>query len=218
MKFRTLLFDLDGTLADTGPDLAYALNVVRVEQGRAEVPYSQIRPIVSHGGVALIKLGFPELAVESEAFAALRLRMLSIYRDHLAVHTRLFAGMDELLDSVEARGMNWGVVTNKPAWLTDPLMEQLHLSTRAACIVSGDTTPKKKPHSEPMLHACAQTGSDARECLYIGDAQRDIDAGRAAGMSTLVALFGYLGAADHPESWGADGLVAQPPQILDWLE
>jgi phosphoglycolate phosphatase len=217
MKFRTLLFDLDGTLADTGPDLAYALNVVRVERGRPEVSYARIRPIVSHGGIALLKLGFPELSVDSDEFATLRRRMLGIYRDHLTVHTRLFPGMHELLDAVEARGMNWGVVTNKPAWLTNPLMQQLGLEMRAACIVSGDTTPQKKPHPEPMRFACSKAGSAARQCLYIGDAQRDIEAGRAAGMKTLVAMFGYIGVDDRPEDWGADGLVRDPGEIMDWV-
>ncbi len=218
MTLRTLLFDLDGTLADTGPDLAYALNVVRKEQAREEISYDRIRPIVSHGGVALLKLGFPEFSVDSTEFTTLRQRMLNIYRVNLAVHTRLFPGMEDLLSTIEARGMNWGVVTNKPAWLTDPLMEQLHLTARAACIVSGDSTANKKPHPEPMRFACAKAGSESHQCLYVGDAQRDIDAGRAAGMKTLVAMYGYIGAEDTPRSWGADALVSSPAEILRWLD
>jgi phosphoglycolate phosphatase len=143
--------------------------------------------------------------------------MLAVYRANIAQHTRLFPGMDAVLDTIEARGMNWGVVTNKPAWLTEPLLEQLDLTHRAASIVSGDSTAHKKPHPAPMLLACTQTGSDAPQCLYVGDAQRDIEAGRNAGMTTLVALFGYIGDDDRPESWGADGLVNAPREILDWI-
>lgn len=217
MTLRTLLFDLDGTLADTGPDLAFALNRILADEQRAELPYERIRPQVSHGGAALLHLGFPELRIDSAAFDALRLRMLAVYRANIARHTRLFPGMEAVLDTIEARGMNWGVVTNKPAWLTQPLLEQLGLVRRAACIVSGDTTAHKKPHPAPMLLACNQSGSAAPQCLYIGDAQRDIQAGRNAGMPTLVALFGYLGGEDRPENWGADGLVNTPQDILDWI-
>ncbi|MBI3776793.1 MAG: HAD hydrolase-like protein, partial [Gammaproteobacteria bacterium] len=135
MTHRTVLFDLDGTLADTGPDLAYALNRILEEEQRAEMPYECIRPKVSHGGAALLHLGFPELNVDSVEFDALRNRMLAIYRANLARHTRLFPGMESVLDTIEARGMNWGVVTNKPAWLTEPLLEQLDLTRRAASIV-----------------------------------------------------------------------------------
>jgi phosphoglycolate phosphatase len=217
MSIRTVLFDLDGTLADTGPDLAHALNVVRDEQARARIPYEHIRPIVSHGGIALLRLGFPELDVNGAEFTKLRNRMLEIYRANLARHTRLFPGMDHVLETIEARGMNWGVVTNKPEWLTNPLMEQLGLTPRAASIVSGDTTANKKPHPEPMLLACGQAGSIAAQCLYVGDAQRDIEAGRTAGMTTLVALFGYIGSDDRPEHWGADGLINDPREIIDWI-
>lgn len=217
MTHRTVLFDLDGTLADTGPDLAYALNRILEEEQRAEMPYERIRPKVSHGGAALLHLGFPELKVDSVEFDSLRNRMLAIYRANLARHTRLFPGMEAVLDTIETRGLNWGVVTNKPAWLTEPLLEQLDLTRRAASIVSGDSTAHKKPHAAPMLLACHQTGSDAPQCLYVGDAQRDIEAGRNAGMTTLVALFGYLGDDDSPECWGANGLINTPREILDWI-
>ena len=113
--------------------------------------------------------------------------------------------------------MNWGVVTNKPAWLTDPLLEQIGLSERAACVVSGDTVAERKPHPAPMLHACQLAGSEAHQCLYVGDAARDIEAGRRAGMKTLVALFGYIGEDEQPDSWGADGMIAHPAELLDWI-
>ena len=217
MSVRTVLFDLDGTLADTGPDLAYALNCILAEEQRAALPYERIRPKVSHGGAALLHLGFPELNVDGAQFGALRNRMLAVYRANIAQHTRLFPGTDVVLDTIEARGLNWGVVTNKPAWLTEPLMEQLDLTRRAASIVSGDSTAHKKPHAAPMLLACHQTGSTAPQCLYVGDAQRDIQAGRNAGMTTLVALFGYLGDEDRPDDWGADGLINTPQEILNWI-
>ena len=216
MSIRTVLFDLDGTLADTAPDLAYALNRVLEEQGRATLPFEAIRPVVSHGGLALTRLGFG-IEPEHPDFAPLRQRLLDIYHDNLARKTRLFPGMAELLDSIEQAGMNWGVVTNKPAWLTDPLLAALGLSERAACIVSGDTCANRKPHPEPILHACHLADSLAHQCLYVGDAQRDIEAGRRAGMPTLVALFGYIGADDRPREWNADALSETPQSIWEWI-
>ncbi len=214
---RTVLFDLDGTLADTAPDLAYALNCLLEEQGRAPLPYEQIRPVVSNGANAILRVGY-DLPPESPEFALLRNRFLELYRAHVARETRLFPGMDDLLSYIEDAAMNWGVVTNKPAFLTDPIIAALGLAPRAVCVVSGDTTANKKPHPEPLLHACQLAGSASGQCLYIGDAERDITAGREAGMATLVALFGYLCADDHPESWGADDLVSDPLAIIAWLE
>lgn len=217
LPLTTVLFDLDGTLADTAPDLAFALNTVLVEQGMLALPFAHIRPVVSHGAAALIRLGFG-LDPEDEGFAPLRVRLLEIYRTNLAQGTRLFPGMAELLLVLERLGMKWGVVTNKPAWLTEPLLEALGVAQRACCIVSGDTTKQRKPHPEPMLHACAISGSLPKQCVYVGDAQRDVEAGRQAGMKTLVALFGYLDASDRPAEWGADGMVEHPLEILNWME
>jgi phosphoglycolate phosphatase len=217
VSLRTVLFDLDGTLADTAPDLAYALNRVLEEQGRAPLPFDVIRPVVSHGGLALTRLGFG-IGPEHPDFAARRQRLLDIYRDNIARETRLFPGMAELLDTIEQRDMNWGVVTNKPAWLTEPLMAALGLDKRAACIVSGDTCTNRKPHPEPMLHACHLAGSLAHHCVYVGDAERDIEAGRRAGMNTLVALFGYIGDSDRPQDWGADAMLETPQLIREWID
>ena len=215
-SIRTVLFDLDGTLVDTAPDLAWALNQVLQEQGRDPLPYDSIRPVVSHGGVALIKLGFG-LDEETDAFQALRQRLLSLYRDNIARQTRLFDGMAQLLDELEQRGLTWGVVTNKPEWLTTPLLQALGLHQRAATVISGDTLAEKKPHPAPMLLACRQAGSEARECLYLGDAERDVQAGRDAGMATLIAAFGYIGEDDRPHDWGANGIIEHPLQLLDYL-
>ncbi len=216
MSIGTVLFDLDGTLADTAPDLADALNRVLVEEGRERLPFETIRPVVSHGGVALIQFGFGLKPGTSE-FDRLRHRLLAVYRDNLAVATRLFPGMEALLTELERRKINWGVVTNKPGWLTLPLMEALGLAERAASIVSGDTIPERKPHPAPMLRACQEAGTEPGRCLYIGDAERDIIAGRSAGMATLVALWGYLGENDTPTDWGADGMTEKPLAVLDWL-
>jgi phosphoglycolate phosphatase len=213
---RCLLFDLDGTLVDTAPDLAATLNTLRAEHGLAPLDFDLIRPHVSHGARAMVRVGFG-IGEEDARFSALRERFLALYRDRLMVHSRLFAGMEELLAAVESRGVKWGIVTNKPAWLTEPLAAGLGLAERAACIISGDSTRNRKPHPEPLLHASALVGIAPERCLYVGDARRDVEAGRAAGMRTLVALFGYLGTDDRPHEWEADGLIDHPLDILPWL-
>jgi 2-phosphoglycolate phosphatase len=213
---RTVLFDLDGTLLDTAPDLADALNAVLVKNGRQPLSFQDIRGVVSHGGAALIRLGFG-LDESHQDFPALRRSLLAHYRDGLSLKTRPFPGMSELLDQLERRGYTWGVVTNKPGWLTDPLLKDLRLFDRAACVVSGDTLDRRKPHPAPLLYACEQTGSQPQQCVYIGDAQRDIEAGRNAGMHTLVALFGYFEAHDRPQEWQADGILHTPLDLLAWL-
>lgn len=217
MAIRTVLFDLDGTLADTAPDLGYALNAVLAEHGRPTLPDDRIRPVASHGAAALLELGFG-IQRDDPHFAPLRERFLEIYRANLTRATRLFPGMAALLDALPVRDINWGIVTNKPAFLTEPLVAGLGLAADAVCIISGDTTVNRKPHPEPMLQACKLAGRRPDECLVVGDAQRDIASGRAAGMKTLVALFGYIGTQEHPDTWGADGMIRNPSEILDWLE
>lgn len=212
---RTVLFDLDGTLADTAPDLAYALNRLLQESGRAPLPYEALRPMASHGAKGLIGLGFG-LTPQDAGYAGLRQRFLDLYAANLTRGTRLFPGIAELLDNLRTRGIHWGIVTNKPRFLTDPLVQQLGLSD-AACVVSGDTTANSKPHPEPMLYACRKAGSLPAQCLYVGDAARDIEAGRVAGMQTLVALFGYISQDDRPQTWGASGMISEPREVLQWL-
>ena len=214
---RTVLFDLDGTLLDTAPDLAAALNAVLIENNRSALPFDAIRPVVSHGGIALIKLGF-ELQPSDPDFEPLRQRLLKIYRDNISRLTRPFPGIADLLDTLEKRRINWGIVTNKPGWLTDPLLQDLGLYDRAVAIVSGDTLDERKPHPAPMLHACELAGSEPGQCVYIGDAERDIEAGINAGMHTLVALFGYLQEQDDPRSWQADDMIETPMGLLEWLD
>jgi len=214
---RTVLFDLDGTLLDTAPDLAQALNVVLTENNKPPLPYETIRPVVSHGGIALIELGF-ELEQSDPAFNPLRQRLLETYRENISRLTRPFPGITDVLDALEKRGIDWGVVTNKPGWLTDPLMQDLGLYDRAVAVVSGDTLDERKPHPAPMLHACELAESEPGQCVYIGDAKRDIEAGLNAGMHTLVALFGYLQEHDDPRNWKADALIETPMDLLAWLD
>lgn len=216
-QIKTVLFDLDGTLIDTAPDMAHALNLLLAEEQCDSLPYESIRPVVSNGSAALVELGFPELSDPAE-ITRLKQRYLEIYQANLCVHSTLFPGMAQLIDQLEQHDRNWGVVTNKPGWLTDPLMRQLDLYTRAACVISGDTTANRKPHPEPMHLASKQAGSSSSQCLYIGDAQRDIQAGRSAGMQTIVACYGYIGDWENIDDWGADYHIAQPLDVLELLE
>ncbi|MBI5617644.1 MAG: phosphoglycolate phosphatase [Gammaproteobacteria bacterium] len=211
-----VLFDLDGTLLDTAPDLAYALNALCVRHGRPALPYETIRPQVSHGGAALVRLGFG-IDDHAPGFEALRRELLDLYHANVARASRLFDGMDALLETIERAGLVWGIVTNKPGWLTAPLLDALGLESRPACVVSGDTLPQRKPHPAPLLHAAACMDGAPARCLYIGDAARDIEAGHAAGMITMAALYGYIPADEDPLSWNATAYVATPPDIGRWL-
>ena len=216
-RIKTVLFDLDGTLVDTAPDLAHALNRVLEEEGRPHAPYELVRAEASFGGKAIVCAGF-NIEETDPDFARLRKRFLENYADQLCVHSKLFDGMDEVLHHIEGNHRRWGVVTNKPSYLTDPLMKALGLSERAACIVSGDTTARSKPDPLPIHYACEVSGANSGECIYIGDARRDIEAGQRAGMRTLAAAFGYLRANDDPHSWGANHVLERPGEIIDWLE
>jgi phosphoglycolate phosphatase len=212
---RGVLLDLDGTLLDTAPDMAAALNRLRVESGRAALDPSAIRPHVSHGAAALVRLGFPD--VPEDEFQRLRERFLVVYASDIASATTVFPGFEAVLAALEAQRVLWGVVTNKQTSLTTPLLEHMRLTRRAACVVCGDTTGQRKPHPAPLLHAAGLLGLEPRQCVYVGDAERDVQAGRAAGMHTLIALFGYLGEHDRPELWQADALIQEPGELLGWL-
>ncbi|MDT8452405.1 MAG: HAD-IA family hydrolase [Gammaproteobacteria bacterium] len=213
---KTVLFDLDGTLVDTAPDMAAALDQLCREQDQILLPFERVRPVVSDGSVALVELAFGN-ELEEEYLTYLKQRYLDIYAGKIAVHSKLFDGTRSVLDHLSREGMNWGVVTNKPAWLTEPLMEALGLKQLAACIVSGDTTAHSKPHPAPMFHACKLAGSTAAECLYVGDARRDIEAGNNAGMKTLIALYGYIGEDEDPRDWKAGHAINKPEEILQYL-
>jgi phosphoglycolate phosphatase len=215
-RIRGVLFDLDGTLLDTAHDMMNALNALRAEEGLAPLPYEKVRCQVSHGGNALVRLSFGELsATEHEV---MRQRLLDIYRKQLARHTCLFEGGDEMLLDLERRGLHWGIVTNKPGWLTDPLLVEVGLHTRARAVVSGDTLPHRKPHPLPLLHAAEAMGIPPTECVYVGDAERDMQAAQAAGMYAVVAGYGYLGDDDRAEGWFSHGWLDTPLELLEWLD
>ncbi len=214
---QAVLFDLDGTLADTGPDLAFALNRTLEHFRREPLPYETIRPVVSHGGIALIKLGF-QMQPESPGFEDRRRYLLDVYAANLCRETTLFPGMAAVLEHLEARGMPWGIVTNKPAWLTDPLIAAMQLQGRAGCVVSGDTCVNRKPHPEPILHACTLLDSPPAGTWYVGDAGRDMQAGKAAGCVTVGALYGYLHPEDPPECWQMDLTIDHPAALLELLD
>lgn len=210
------LFDLDGTLVDTAPDMAGALNRLRAEHNLAPLPYETIRPWVSHGAMALVKLGFGH-DLDDERLQALRLRFLDIYAARLCVESRLFPGMEGVLQALEEKARPWGVVTNKPAFLTEPLLEELGLRGRAGCIVSGDTLPVRKPDPAPVRHACGLLGLPEAACVMIGDAERDIASARAAGSSSIAAAFGYVREDDDPHGWGADAVISHADDLHSWI-
>lgn len=211
-----MLFDLDGTLVDTAPDLIDALNALLRERGLPEKPEAEIRPAVSAGANAIIAQGLG-LSIDDDAVAALRQPYLEHYRQNLSARSRLFDGMSDVLDALERKRICWGVVTNKPAFLTDPLMEELALAHRCCAIISADTTAHKKPHPEPLFEACRRCGTDPTACVYVGDDRRDILAGNAAGMTTVAAQWGYFLPDDAPASWPADARITQPTDLLDWI-
>jgi N-acetyl-D-muramate 6-phosphate phosphatase len=215
-NIAAVLFDLDGTLVDTAPDLGYALNLQRQRHGLPPLADEMIRPQASHGARGLLEIGF-DLRQDDRRFASLRAEFLQLYADNICRHSRPFPGILELLAELEARGLKWGVVTNKPAAFTEPLMSILDLAERAACIVSGDTCPQPKPHPAPMLAAAELCGAQPAQCLYLGDAERDIQAARAAAMPALVAAWGYIGSADQPHTWGAHDQIHHPCETLDYL-
>jgi N-acetyl-D-muramate 6-phosphate phosphatase len=212
---RAVLFDLDGTLLDTAPDMIVALNQLLTEQHRAPLPYALARTQVSHGSTGLMKLAFPDL--QGDQFERLRQNFLDLYSARLAVDTRLFEGCAAVLDTLAQRAIAWGVVTNKPAFLTNPLLATLGLTPRAGCVVSGDTLPERKPHPAPLLHAARLLSLPPEKCIYVGDAERDVQSARAAGMPVLLAMYGYLGPDDRPDAWQPDAQIQSPLEILAWL-
>lgn len=214
---KCILFDLDGTLLDTAPDLIAALNAVLVAEGRATCTLEQARHTVSHGSPAMLEFAFG--ADQSAAdLQRRRSQFLDYYTRNISRHTTLFDAMPDVLATLEASGIPWGVVTNKPEYLTFPLLDVLNLRARAGSIIGGDTLEVAKPHPKPLLVAAQQCGVLPEHCLYIGDAERDIIAGRKAGMKTLVAEWGYLDPGDVHLGWQADAVIASPADILRWLD
>jgi 2-phosphoglycolate phosphatase len=215
VTLQAVLFDLDGTLLDTAPDMGGALNELRAEHDLAPLAAAAIRPWVSNGAAALVRLGFGE--PEPARFEALRQRFLELYAGRIAHETRLFEGGAALLEALEAEDIPWGIVTNKPGWLTDPLLEALALRARARTVVSGDTLPEKKPHPRPLLFAAARLGRIPGACVYLGDAERDMLAARAAGMHGVIARFGYLDPACVCEDWPSVASILHLDELLPWM-
>lgn len=211
---RAILFDLDGTLADTAPDLAAAINQVRIARGLAPTPYELLRPVASAGARGLIGAAFG-LKPGDDGYEDLRVAFLDHYASAIAVKTRLFNGIDALLQGLLDQDLKWGIVTNKAARFTDLLVPQIGLH-HAGCVVSGDTTPYSKPHPEPLLEAARRLGLPPQECWYVGDDLRDIQAGHAAGMKTIAAAWGYCGQTE-PVVWGADAVAETPLEILSMV-
>lgn len=210
------LFDLDGTLADTAPDLGAALNRLRCEKGLQDLPLEVLRPVASNGVRGLLRVGFG-FAPDHPEYGSHAQRFLELYRSALCVNTVLFDGVREMLDELDARSIRWGIVTNKQQRFTLPLVGALGLAARAGCIVSGDSTARPKPHPDPLLSAASTLRIEPARCVYVGDDLRDVQAGRAAGMKTVAATYGYLGNDEPVHSWGADLLIGHPGDLIRFL-
>ena len=201
--FEAVLFDLDGTLIDTAPDMGGALNLLLQLNQCNTVDLQSLRPHVSHGSTALIKMGF-NIGESNPQFLNLRDHFLDLYEQNIAISSTLFDGMEQVLEQLEQASIPWGIVTNKPGYLTDKLLLEMNLHQRASTVISGDTLELRKPHPEPLFAACNNIDCNPKHCLYVGDAERDIQAAQAAGMKSCTALYGYYTHDEDPKSWNAD--------------
>lgn len=216
-KIRAVLFDLDGTVADTAPDLAYAANSLRLADGVPPLSIELLRPFASQGARGLLREAVG-LTPDDPGFEHARLRFLSYYENNLCVHTRLFTGIEPLLAGIERRGQLWGIVTNKVEYFALPLMQKLGLAERCAITVGGDTTPNPKPAPDPLLYAAKAINVAPEACLYVGDDLRDVQAAHAAGMTSVAVRWGYLGDGPPIERWNAHNIVRTPKDLHDLLE
>lgn len=216
-RLKTVLFDLDGTLLDTAPDLAFALNKLLSEENLPPISVEKVREVASDGSPGLLGLAF-HIDENHPNYQSYRKALLDTYQQHLCVNTKLFSGMDKVLAHLEQRGIRWGVVTNKPSQLAKELIHEINLADRCACIIGGGCTLRSKPFPDSLLLACEKTGSSPKECVYIGDAERDIEAAKYAGMRSVAALYGYLRSDSCPEFWHADYYIDQPQDIICWVE
>ena len=212
--YEGIFFDLDGTLADTAPDLVAATNKLLVARNLAPKPYEFLRPYASAGARGLLEGAFG-ISPDHEDFVALRDEFFSNYEKALLVDSELFDGIEHLLDQMDAAKVPWGIITNKSERFTNPLTDLMGLRQRAISTVSGDTTPHSKPHPEPILHAARSTNIDPTKSIYVGDDIRDVIAGKAAGMRTVAAAYGYCGCKEPPEAWGADYIINHPSDLLE---
>lgn len=212
-----VLFDLDGTLIDSAPDLAAAANALRAARGLDELPYEALRPMVGSGARGMVGVAMGRAPGEA-GYDVLREEFLSRYEAGLLERTQVFDAMRPVIDALDAAGQRWGIVTNKVHRYADPVIAGLGLDARAAVVIAGDSTPHSKPHPAPLLEAARRLGLAPAACVYVGDDLRDVQAGRAAGMVTVAAAWGYLGQGEAIEHWGADLWVETPAQLLDWLQ
>ena len=212
---KAVLFDLDGTLADTAPDLGYAVNRMRETRGLPPLPASATRPVASLGARGLLNAGFG-VGPDHPEYHAMREEFLLLYESNICRDTRLFPGVGELLEALETRKLPWGIVTNKAERLARLLLDRLHLASRASCLIGGDSTPQFKPHPAPLFAACKAIHEDPGACVYVGDDRRDVEAGHAAGMKVAAVRWGYLNGND-PESWNAEWLIEKPGDLLQVL-
>lgn len=214
MKTGAVLLDLDGTLADTAPDLVAVLNEMLQRHGRPPSPFAIARNEVSNGALGLLRLGFGD-DYNDETIEVLRQEFLEIYTKNVAVKTKIFEGIEDSLDTISKYGARWGIVTNKPHAMTTPLLQELAMQNQPSCVVSGDQLPQRKPHPAPLLFAADELGLPPENCIYVGDAPRDIEAGLAAGMGTIAVTYGYIRPSVDPYSWGADIVISRPAELLD---
>jgi 2-phosphoglycolate phosphatase len=211
-----VLFDLDGTLIDSAPDLAGAANDLRAQRGLEALPYEALRPMVGAGARGMVGVAFGVRPGE-DGFEPLRDAFLARYAERMLDRTRVFDAVEPVLRTLSAAGVPWGIVTNKVTRYAEPVVRGLGLHARAGVLISGDTTAHAKPHPAPLLEAARRLGREAARCVYVGDDLRDMQAGRAAGMATLAAGWGYLGQGEHIDAWGADAVLKEPAQLLNWL-
>ena len=217
IPIQAILFDLDGTLIDSAPDLGAAADQMRVARGMSSLPIDLYRPLAGSGARGMLHIAFG-MTPEDAAFADMREEFFQIYEKRMTQDTTIFDGVPELLTGIVARKLQWGVVTNKSKRFTDPLAAQMSLFATAGTVVSGDTTPHAKPHPEPLLEAARRIGVPPQACVYVGDDERDIIAGKAAGMYTVAAVYGYLGEKQSVEQWNADDVIESPHELLKRLK
>ena len=217
MEIKAVLFDLDGTFADTAPDLAAALNHVRASRELPPLPLEILRPQASHGSRGLLKVGF-DIEPQQPDYDILRDQFLDYYERNICIHTQLFDGMTQLLEELDQRSIPWGIITNKPHRYTLPLMQALDYAERAACLISGDTCGHSKPHPEPMLKASEIINIPPTQCLYVGDDLRDMQAANASGMHGIIANYGYVGPSASVDNWKAKGSINNPIELITYLD
>ena len=214
---QALLLDLDGTLIDTAIDLIESLQILLKRHNRKRIDYLTARPAVPNGSLAIVRAGFNDIDSHTDAskLEELRLELLDIYQQQLTQNPNLFDGLDTALQAWEATGKPWGIVTNKPRFLTEPLLQHIRIDQRIAILICGDDLKQRKPHPLPLLHATKLLNLTPQECVYLGDDQRDVIASRAANMPVLIATYGYIPASENPAEWNADGLLEHPSQLLE---